>query len=142
MLTLVRNLTAEGLIDGVGLQCHINTGWEKAFGGQNPSGLAKTFAQYHELGLVVHITELDVKNGPAQGGRNDTAQADTYRALLQACLDAPVGTCRNFETWGFEDGHTWIQEAQHPLPFDEYFRIKAAGTAIAELLASAPRPGH
>ena len=134
---LVKNLTQEGLIDGVGLQFHINTGWEQRR--DDPAkGLARSFQQYAALNLTVHVTELDVKNGAQQGGRNDTAQADTYTSVLSACLSAP--NCRNFEMWGFEDGHTWLGQGTNPLPFDAQFARKKAGDAIAKMLESWPRP--
>ena len=132
---LIANLTKEGLIDGVGLQMHINRGWENMY--NNTGGLAQTFSQYKDLGLGVHVTEMDVKNGPNQGGENDLAQASTYGAVLNGCLNAK--NCKNFETWGFEDGHSWISGNQHPLPFDSDFKAKAAATRIGTMLKNAPR---
>ena len=99
---------------------------------------ALSFEQYAALNLTVHVTELDVKNGASQGGRNDTAQAETFKSVLSACLSAP--NCRNFETWGFEDGHTWLGQGTHPLPYGAGFARKKAGDAIAEMLAKWPRP--
>ena len=134
VFALVKNLTQEGLIDGVGLQFHISAGWEK-WGG-NPFGLKETFKQYENLNLTVHITEMDVQRKGTYLDDED-AQADTYKSVLSECLSAP--NCKNFETWGFEDGHTWLGSNAHPLPFDCNFRRKKAANEIARMLAGWPR---
>lgn len=112
-------------IDGVGLQLHVDLNYNLA------GGVKQDIARYAALGLEVHITELDVKCGD---GCNWTAdkekqQAAIYHDLLNACLAYPK-TCKNFETWGFTDKHTWISNNQHPLPFDENYQPKAAVNAM------------
>ena len=82
-------------------------------------------SRYEPLGIEVHLTEVDVgcatgkrqyekgfvveagKQCEAWGEVEEQKQAEVYSALLQACLDSPA--CKNFETWGFTDEHTWRQ---------------------------------
>ncbi len=130
VLNLVKNLTASRVIDGVGLQMHVSRGWENQNG--NSDGLIKTMEQYRQLGIEVHITEMDVKNPEP---RDDAAQTKTYVAALSACLNSTA--CTNFETWGWEDGHTWIGTSEHPLPFDKGFLPKKAALALSEALLNA-----
>ena len=111
---------------------HVDVGWEK----DNIDGLVESMKKYEMLGLDVHITEMDVNNTEAA---NDEAQADTYEAVLSACLNSSA--CKSFETWGYTDAHTWKGTASHPLPFNTSIEPKAAAWRLSGALSRAPRPG-
>ena len=121
---LVKNLTAMGLIDGVGLQMHVQAGWETEHG----DGLSSTLHMYEKLGLEVHITEMDVTNEP----RDDNAQAKTYVDSLSRCVASSI--CTNFETWGFTDAHTWKGTEENPLPFNTSLLPKTAAKEMSAFL--------
>jgi endo-1,4-beta-xylanase len=130
---LVQGMKQRGVpIDGVGLQMHINGGYSQV------DSVKKNMQRFAELGLEVHITELDISySGWSQ--ESEQEQAQIYAALLQACLDVPQ--CKSFETWGFSDKYTWKGSDMHPLPFDANFEAKAAvGAMLNVLKGSAPSP--
>ena len=97
--------------------------------------VAANIARYGNLGLYVHITELDVKCPDPCDAAKLSQQADVYGRMLRACLANP-GVCTSFETWGFTDQYTWLTgkrcpaAACHPLPFDEKYSPKPAAARM------------
>lgn len=71
----------QGNLDGVGMQSHIDAGWD-SFSGYN--NYVTAMQKYLSIGCDVQITELDVsiKNG---GTLED--QAKKYKGILQAAID-------------------------------------------------------
>merc|ERR1712151_905109 len=86
----------------------------------------QNIARYGELGLKVHITEMDVKCVDPCTDEQLETQAEVYASMLRACLANP-GVCVSFETWGFTDKYSWLNGQRcggkecHPLPFDENY---------------------
>ena len=88
--------------------------------------------RFADLGLDVHITELDVKCHLQNGNCTMTTwsaadlekQANVYKTLLLACLDEPG--CKSFETWGFSDKYSWLPFPENGLPFDRSYKEKPA----------------
>jgi endo-1,4-beta-xylanase len=126
-------------IDGVGLQLHI-----PGLAADIP-GIAANIARLSELGVQVHITELDVSL-PVDSGQarpDDLArQADIYRGIVRACLNS--AGCTAIQTWGFTDKYSWIGSHSRgtqgqALPFDRAYEPKPAYRAVLEEL-SAGRP--
>jgi endo-1,4-beta-xylanase len=131
-------------IDGIGLQLHV-LGLEL-----DPAALAANIARLTGLGLVVHITELDVSlpvSPPGDvGGHsmpnnlldNDLLrQAQIYRAVVHACLQNPG--CTAIQTWGFTDKYSWIGWHSHgargrALLFDKNYQPKPAYDAVLQEL--------
>ncbi|GMH51073.1 hypothetical protein TrRE_jg5602 [Triparma retinervis] len=135
MFDMVKGMKDRGIpIDGVGFQLHVGTGYDMI------EGVKKNMERYHDIGIEVHITELDLacENKPEEnkncvwGDGAQQQQAETYAALLQACLDSPA--CTNFETWGFSDAHSWLEDGTHPLPFDENYEEKFAVESMRQVL--------
>jgi endo-1,4-beta-xylanase len=89
-------------IDGVGLQMHVDIDYALI------DGVKANMAKYNSIGILVHITELDVRTN----GRNDTEaaemQAEVYAALLEACLEAP--------NWYIRRGHVTSYFINLPSP--------------------------
>lgn len=101
-------------LDGIGFQAHLNFGFIK-------DGYAKTvksnLKRFADLGLDLHITELDVgcnyMSRYKQSGcmaeydnadnpeTNAAKQVAIYEIVLKACLEIP--RCKVFEMWGFTD---------------------------------------
>ncbi len=126
---MVKDFKHRGVpIDGVGLQLHISH-------------------RLTQLGVQVHITELDVSLPLDSNGRvqNDDLQrqAEVYRAVVRACLQSPG--CTAIQTWGFTDKYSWIGSHSHgtrgaALPFDRSYNPKSAYDAmVAELSAKRSR---
>jgi endo-1,4-beta-xylanase len=133
--SLMRSLKESGIpIDGVGLQMHT-----ALYMAPSPSALRANIQRLGDLGLEVHITEMDVK---LQMSRDDEqtrleAQAETYRQVVAACLSET--NCKAFITWGMTDQYSWIPwwtgNPDAPLLFDEEGNPKPAFYAVQEQLA-------
>jgi endo-1,4-beta-xylanase len=128
---LVKYLKSEGLIDGVGLQMHVTNR-----GGPSREDLEANMRRLGELGLIVHITELDVRVGTPETPEELAAQAKVYRDVFDACL--AVDACKAVVTWGFSDRYSWVSDMYGgmgaALPFDMSYQPKPAYQAIKEAL--------
>jgi GH35 family endo-1,4-beta-xylanase len=131
---LVRGLVEDGVpIDGVGLQMHISAaGYPKA------AEIAANVARLADLGLLVNVSEMDVR---IRGLAGDTAsrrqrQREVYREVVGACVAHP--RCHAVTFWGFTDAHSWIDSffgPDDPLLFDEQYRAKPAFFGVEDALA-------
>ncbi len=130
---LVRDLQNKDIpIDGVGFQLHLET---EPF---DPDELKRQFSLFHQLGLEVHITEMDsrikVDDGLSENELN--GQLESYRNALRVCLESEA--CKVFATWGFTDRYSWIP-SEFPgygsaLPFDENYGAKPVFWTIVDVL--------
>ncbi|WP_436907725.1 endo-1,4-beta-xylanase [Halosimplex marinum] len=122
-------------VDGVGLQLH-------GIGSQaDPEDVAETVQRFRDLGLDVHLTELDVAYEVGSVPDDPlAAQAEYYRDLVRACVDAGVDS---ITTWGVNDGNSWVRDFYKaeerftidPLLFDRKCDPKPAYYAVKEALA-------
>jgi endo-1,4-beta-xylanase len=95
-----------------------------------------------DLGLEVHITELDVSlcgNTPLEQRR--PLQRDRLASVTQVCLDQPKCTAMTF--WGVGDSDSW-RDAEcmgggrsEPLLFDSSYQRKDAYYGVFDTLAAA-----
>jgi endo-1,4-beta-xylanase len=122
-------------IHGVGLQMHTDADYDL-----NSADLNQTIAKFAELGLQVHITEMDVRiQVDSAGMPSETAlqlQAARYKQILTVCLKNPA--CTAFQTWGFTDKYSWIPYYfpgfGAALPFDSNYQPKPAFFAMIDAL--------
>lgn len=131
---LVSDLIDDGVpIDGVGFQAHLST----EYGAPSASDLAANMQRFGDLGLQVAITELDVRIPLPASSQELSEQADIYRRMLNACLDAT--NCSTFTMWGFTDRYSWVPDTFEgegaALIFDEEYTPKPAYDALQEALA-------
>jgi endo-1,4-beta-xylanase len=132
--TMAKDFVARGApIDGIGFQAHFDLAFD------NPKTLdsfAANLKRFSDLGLEIHITELDVRvNAP--NATNLAAQAALYGKVTTVCLQNP--TCRVLQTWGFTDKYSWIPayfkgKQGWALPFDDSYQKKPAYNAILKAL--------
>jgi len=128
---LVSNLKAKGLIDGIGLQMHIDTNF-------NPysNGFANNLKRFSDLGLEIHITEMDVRIPVPSSYENYTAQAKTYKDVLTVALANTNVKAIIF--WGFTDKYSWVPQFftgyGNALLFDKNYNKKKAYDAVWEVL--------
>jgi GH35 family endo-1,4-beta-xylanase len=122
---LVRGLVEAGVpIDGVGLQAHFSaTGYPRA------ADIAANMRRLAELGLLVNISEMDVRISGLSGSQSARfeRQRQVYREVVGVCVAEPA--CHAVTFWGFTDAHSWIDEffaPDDPLLFDEQYRPKPA----------------
>lgn len=129
---LVKGLLENGVpVHGVGLQMHVSVENPPA-----PSEVLANIKRLNDLGLVVHITEMDVRVKTPPQWEDLVRQAEIYRDILKVCLSA--GNCKAFVMWGFTDKYSWIPSYfggyGAALIFDESYRPKPAYYYIAEVL--------
>ncbi|MEM2860199.1 MAG: endo-1,4-beta-xylanase [Candidatus Bathyarchaeia archaeon] len=129
---LVKGLLEKGVpIHGVGLQMHISL--ENP---PNPQEVAANIKRLNELGLEVHITEMDVRIRMPAKWEDLIKQAEIYRDILKVCLSAD--NCKAFVMWGFTDKYSWIpgyfSGYGAALIFDEFYAPKPAYYYIAATL--------
>jgi endo-1,4-beta-xylanase len=135
LLNMLKDFLSRGVpIDGVGLEMHVDTTTNY------PATFPATLKAYTDLGLEVHITEMDVRlpvnaDGVASAADLQT-QAATYSFIVNTCLQNP--RCTAIQTWGFTDEWSWIPK-EYPgfgaaLPFDKNYVPKPAFNSILSAL--------
>ncbi|MFC6016798.1 endo-1,4-beta-xylanase [Plantactinospora solaniradicis] len=119
---MVQDFKQRGVpIDCVGLQSHFT-------GGSNyPSNYRTTLSSFAALGVDVHITELDIRNAPA----------DAYRNVTNDCL--AVARCKGITVWGIRDSDSW-RSGESPLLFNGSGGKKAAYDAVLTALNNGTGP--
>eukprot|EP01084_Bolivina_argentea_P276085 470992_1 len=139
---LLKNMKNKGIqVDGIGFEGHMNMGEYESIT-NNYDSIVRNFQRFADLGLEIHITEMDIMCGqfvndiliPCQNFTNSVAQkqAEMYEIMLKACLY--VDACKNFETWGFSDRNSWRGSKEYPLPFDYNYKPKCAAYYIENVL--------
>ena len=130
---LVRGLKEDGVpIDGVGLQMHI------AAGSYPPAAdIAANIARLADLGLLVNISEMDVRirDLPGDEATRLQRQREVYREVVGVCVADP--RCHAATFWGFTDAHSWIDTffaEDDPLLFDEQYQAKPAFFGVEDAL--------
>jgi endo-1,4-beta-xylanase len=160
-IKLVKMLQAAGAkIDGVGIQGH----W--SINGLPLKEIEESIIAYHELGLKVMFTELDITvlpnpwdlkgaevsqnfegspfmNPYPDGLPDDVSQklANSYESLFKLFLKHKDKVSR-VTFWGVNDGHTWLNNwpikgrTNYPLLFDRNYQPKKAYQAVMGLKAT------
>lgn len=130
---LVSGMKERGIpIHGVGLQMHVSISEYPP-----PEDTRANIQRLGDLGLTVHITELDVRvQKPVTQNKLDT-QAVVYREIMSACLTEKA--CKAFVMWGFTDKYSWVpwffKGFDAALIFDDQYQPKPAYFALMEILA-------
>jgi endo-1,4-beta-xylanase len=130
---LVRRLRERGVpVGGVGLQMHVNA--------QNrpPSGeIAANMRRLAELGLLVNISEMDVRirNVAGDSRARLEVQRREYEDIVSVCVAEP--RCHAVTFWGFTDRYSWIDSffgPDDPLLFDDAYAAKPAFFGVQDAL--------
>ncbi|WP_367129656.1 endo-1,4-beta-xylanase [Saccharothrix sp. HUAS TT1] len=129
---LVRELRRRGVpIHGVGVQGHLKAG-------SPPRSMRENLGRFADLGLRTAVTEADVRVVVPADPAKLAAQAEGYRALLDACLATPG--CLSFTVWGYTDRYSWVPgwfEGEGTANIlDENFAAKPAHRALRDGLSS------
>ena len=120
-------------LDGIGFQTHITLKFE------DPAKLSSyehNLQRFADLGLDLHITELDIRLGDSSP-TSFAAQAKLYGEIATLCVRQPK--CKLLQTWGFTDKHSWIPSFYKgqgwALPWDDEYRKKPAYSAVRDALS-------
>jgi endo-1,4-beta-xylanase len=138
---LAKTLKERGLIDGVGIQGH----W--SIHAPDPEVVRRAIDRIAALGLVVHITELDLSvyrwgDRSTLGGLEpalEDRQAVRYGELFAIFREAAAARKLGAVTfWGIADDHTWLDNfpvrgrKDWPLLFDTGHTPKKAFWSVAK----------
>ena len=129
---LVRDLLEKNVpIHGVGLQMHVSTQFAPP-----AADVAANIKRLGDLGLEVHVTEMDVRIPLPDTEVKLAQQADVYQTMLEVCLEA--WNCTAFVIWGFTDRYSWVPDFFDgygaALIFDEEYEEKIAYQALKRAL--------
>ena len=128
---LVQNLRMQGVpIDGVGLQMHIAASSAPA-----DVNIASNMRRLAALGLMVNISEMDVRIRDLPAQSKFETQRAVYRSIVAVCVAEP--RCDGITFWGFTDAHSWIDGqfgADDPLLFDDQYGAKPAYYGVLDAL--------
>jgi len=115
-----------GVIDGIGMQSHLDTGYPDA------KTYETALKKFLSTGLEVQITELDITC------KDFSAQADLYESIFKLALEnadkIPAVTI-----WGTQDNVSW-RSSQNPLLFSQGYKPKPAYDKVVALADSTPKP--
>jgi len=138
---MVKQMLADGVpIHGVGLQMHLTNDPNYP----SAAGLAANIKRLNGLGLLVIVTEMDVRLPVSSTGvasETDLAiQATLYGRVSSTCIQFPG--CVAMQTWGISDEHSWVPSTfpgtGAALAFDVNYQPKAAYSSWLDPMVSTP----
>ncbi|MDR1829354.1 MAG: endo-1,4-beta-xylanase [Candidatus Fibromonas sp.] len=109
IVALYNRLKAKNVIDGIGMQSHLSTGWPDV--GTYKAALNRFIA----TGAEIHVTELDLT---IESGSDEAAQADKYKDVFKALKEAREegANITSVSVWGVIDDWSW-RNSKNPLLF-------------------------
>ena len=139
--TILIPLRDKGLLDGMGMQSHIDCCTGQWDWGNTTSYLA-AMDDYLSLGIDVQVTELDIsRNG---GQYTDQQQAEKYKAIFQHCVDVNEsgkykGKVTLVQVWGPNDDNSWVGknnagQPNYPLLYNGSNQPKTAYNYITSII--------
>ncbi len=130
--SMCESLYKKGVLDGIGMQSHINADLS---GFSGVDSYTTALKKYANIGCQVQITELDVST---ESGKYASSQADKYKAIFKAAVDVNKSSAPGKVTavcvWGPNDSNTWIKTENAPLLHDTNNNPKDAYYAVAGLI--------
>ena len=137
IIEMATNLKAKGLIDGIGMQSHLDARQSLDSAFPSISMYNKALDKYAELGLDIQITELDAttpENAPTEA--NLAVQAEYYKGIFDA-IYAHKDSISAVIWWGITDNKSW-RANQYPLLFDAEYKAKPSYYSIMEGVEAPP----
>ena len=131
---LLRNLCEKDVpVDGAGMQMHLHIDHV-----ENLESLPGKIQKLTDLGLRVHLTELDVrmKINNEIDVEKLTNQSHIYRKVIKSYLRS--SGCESIIFWGFTDSYSWIPYYYpgegNALLFDKEYKKKPCYQAVVDEL--------
>lgn len=119
IIEMLKPVAKAGNIDGIGMQGHLYTGEE-------PEHFVKAAKRYaDELGVIIHITEIDVTTPNATSPEGEHGKY--YGKLFKALKDAKANgvPIESVSVWGLTDSLSW-KAGDKPLLFNGDLSAKQA----------------
>ncbi len=125
---MVSDLKSKGLIDGIGMQSHLDTDYPSV------DLYKQALAKYAELGLEIQVTELDITEYD-QTAANIEKQNQMYGDIMQAIIDADKSGANITAVcfWGITDATSW-RATGYPLLLDANYAPKQTFYEVANLI--------
>ena len=120
---MAMELKEKGLIDGIGMQSHLDVGFP------NASTYEKALSKFASTGLDIQITELDITTSDTTEAGLEK-QAQMYSDIFDLCVKYKDNISA-VVIWGVTDDQSW-RATRVPLLFDENFKAKPAFYAIVD----------
>ena len=124
--SIIKPLKAKGLLDGMGMQSHIDASYNNAWG--CTVEYLKAMDEYLALGVDVQVTELDISVD--NGKYSYTQQADKYEAIFKHAMEYNSAGHANkvslVQIWGPNDANSWLKAGSNALLYDSNNNPKEA----------------
>ena len=127
MYDMAMALKEKGLIDGIGMQSHLDVGFPTV------STYRKALEKFASTGLDVQVTELDITTSDTSEAGFEK-QAEIYSGILDACVEF-ADSISAVVFWGTTDDKSWRGD-RCPLLFDGTFTAKPAYYSIIDGIES------
>lgn len=124
IIKIITPIIADGNIDGMGMQSHINTDISTAI-------YMAALKRYSDMGLEIHVTELDIGVKRSDGWRD--VQGEYFRKYMTELLKAERNGANvtSVTIWGLTDCISW-KAAELPLLFDDDLSRKPAFDGVVQ----------
>ena len=127
ILTLLKDLMAEGNIDGYGFQMHHDVGFPSTM------QIAESVRRIAETGLKLRVSELDITI-PDTSEESYNRQAKMYAQIMNT-LNLYKDQLLAVQVWGVTDDLSW-RASQYPLLFDGQAQPKPAFWAVIDPISA------
>ncbi len=123
IVNMANELAADGLIDGIGMQSHLDVGFPTV------SVYKKALAAFAATGLDIQVTELDITTSDISEAGLAT-QAQMYSDIMD-CLVEYADSVSAVVFWGTTDDMSW-RKSKYPLLFNEDYTAKPCFYSIVD----------
>ena len=120
---MAMELKEKGLIDGIGMQSHLDVGFP------NASTYRNAIDKFASTGLDIQVTELDITTSDTSEAGLEK-QAQLYSDIFDIYTDY-ADSISAVVVWGVTDDQSW-RATRVPLLFDENFQAKPAYYSIVD----------
>lgn len=128
----VSYLKSKNLIDGIGMQSHLDVGYPDA------NLYRQAIDKFDSLGLEIQVTELDITD--YNSGPDSQSVANAYKSIMTEIVDAKKDGANITAVvfWGITDGTSW-RKTGYPLLMNADYSPKKAFYAVQNLIPEEER---
>jgi len=131
--SILKPLSAKGVLDGMGMQSHMNCAAKNAWG--DTQSYLQAMDEYLAVGVDVQVTELDLA---IDSGQSLQDQTNKYRDIVSHIQQVNTsgkykGKVTLFQVWGPNDSNTWISGDKSPTLYDKSNQPKQAYNTLMQM---------